>query len=125
MHALVPVRIVAAAGGVTDLAEALVAPYFSAEGGNEAVERSVMILIELIFAMVAAALVLVLLPLLLVMAGIVGVMLLWVTAPAVLIAALVLWLVFPTVHGALVFVLLAVVAMLLLERRSRYRPYRY
>ncbi len=82
----------------------------------------VMILIELMSALIVAALVLIVLPLLLVMAGVAGIVLLWMLAPAALIAAFFLWLVFPTGHGALVFVLLVIIAWLLFERRSQYRP---
>jgi hypothetical protein len=83
-----------------------------------------MIVIELVYAMMAAAVFLVVLPLILVLLGIAGALLLWLVAPAVLIAMLVLWVIFPAMHGALVLVLLVVIATLLLERRSRHWTYR-
>jgi hypothetical protein len=83
-----------------------------------------MIVIEFVYAMIVAAVILVVQPLILVMMGIAGVLLLWLIAPAVLIAALVLWLIFPVAHGALVFVLLVVIAALLIERNSRQWSYR-
>jgi hypothetical protein len=82
-----------------------------------------MILVELIAVLMAAVAVLfVLLSVALVMAGIAGAMLLWLAAPVVLIAALLLWLMFPATHGALFVVLLVVLAVLWLDRHSRYRP---
>jgi hypothetical protein len=78
-----------------------------------------MILIELLFGLVAAAMMLVLIPLILVMAGIAGVALLWVMAPTALVVALLLWLLFPHALGTAALVLLLVVGFFVAERRSR------
>jgi hypothetical protein len=81
-----------------------------------------MILIELLFGMMLAAMVLLILPFLLLMAGIAGVVLLWLLAPAALVALLIFWLVLPGIHGLALLLLVLVVGLLLVERRSRQRP---
>ena len=58
-----------------------------------------MILIELFFGLMLAAMVLLVLPFLLLMAGIAGAVLLWVLAPAALVALLIFWLVFPGMNS--------------------------
>lgn len=77
-----------------------------------------MILIELMFGMMLAAVVLLLIPVLLLMAGVAGVVLLWVLAPTALLIGLALWLLFPHAIGGAALLVLAVIAVLMLERRS-------
>jgi hypothetical protein len=77
-----------------------------------------MILIELMFGMMVAAVVLLLVPFLLLMAGVAGVVLLWALAPTALLIGLALWLLFPHAIGGAALLVLAVVAVLMLERRS-------
>jgi hypothetical protein len=67
--------------------------------------------------------VLLMLPFLLLMAGIAGAVLLWCLAPAALVALLIFWLVFPGMHGAAVLLLVLVIGLLLVERRSRRRAF--
>ena len=80
-----------------------------------------MILIELLFGLMLAAFVRLLLPVLLLMAGIAGAVLLWCLAPAALIAILIFWLVFPGTHGVALLLLVLVIGLLLVDRRSRRR----
>jgi hypothetical protein len=84
--------------------------------------RFPMILIELVFGLMLAAMVLLLLPFLLLMAGIAGAVLLWILAPAALVALLIFWLVFPGLHGLALLLLVLVIGLMLFERRSRHRP---
>jgi hypothetical protein len=58
------------------------------------------------------------------MAGIAGVVLLWVVAPVAVVALLAFWLIFPAFHGTAAVLLLIVIALFLLERRSKYHVYR-
>lgn len=83
-----------------------------------------MILIELMAALTIAVFLLLVLPLVLLMAGIAGAVLLWFVAPVAALAMLALWLIFPTFHHAAAVLLLIAVALIVLERRSRYRVYR-
>jgi hypothetical protein len=78
-----------------------------------------MILIELMFGVMAAAFVLLLVPVLLLMAGVAGVVLLWVLAPTALLIGLALWLLFPHAVSGAALLVLAVIAVLMLERRSQ------
>jgi hypothetical protein len=80
-----------------------------------------MILIELFFGLMLAAMVLLVLPFLLLMAGIAGVVLLWVLAPAALVALLIFWLVFPGIPGLALLLLALVIGLILVEQRSRRR----
>ena len=80
-----------------------------------------MILVELMFAIMVAAVVLLLLPFLLMMLGIGAAVLLWIVASAALLGALVFWLVFPGIYGLAVLLLVLVIGMLLVDRRSRQR----
>jgi hypothetical protein len=82
-----------------------------------------MILIELLFAVAVVCFMLLLVPILLLLAGVAGAVMLWLFAPAVLIGLVVGWLVFPGMHSAIVVVLLCLLGLLLLERRSRYRTF--
>jgi hypothetical protein len=82
-----------------------------------------MILIELLFGMMLAVVVLLMLPFLLLMAGIAGAVLLWCLAPAILVALLIFWLVFPGVHGLAILLLVLVIGLLLVDRRSRHRAF--
>jgi hypothetical protein len=77
-----------------------------------------MILIELMFGMMLAAFVVLLIPVLLVMAGVAGVVALWVLAPTALLIGLAFWLLFPHAMSVAALVVLAVIAVLMLERRS-------
>jgi hypothetical protein len=72
-----------------------------------------MILIELFFGLMLAAMVLLVLPFLLLMAGIAG---------AALVALLIFWLVFPGVPGLALLLLALVIGLILFEQRSRRRP---
>jgi len=83
-----------------------------------------MILIELMTALTIAVFLLLVLPLVLLMAGIAGAVLLWFVAPVAALAMLALWLIFPVFHHGAAVLLLIVVALIVLERRSRYRVYR-
>jgi hypothetical protein len=74
-----------------------------------------MILIELMFGMMLAVFLLLVLPFVLLMAGIAGAMLLWYLAPA----ALIFWLVFPGSHGLAILLLVLILGLFLIERRSR------
>jgi hypothetical protein len=78
-----------------------------------------MILMELIFGMVLAAFVLVMLPLVLFMLGVAGAVLLWIVAPAALLGAIFFWLIFADGHGLALLLVVLVVGLLLVERRSR------
>jgi hypothetical protein len=78
-----------------------------------------MILVELMFALMLAAVALLVVPILLLMAGVAGIVLLWALAPTAVVIALIMWLAFPHATGLAVLVFLAVVGVLLLERRSR------
>jgi hypothetical protein len=79
------------------------------------------ILVELMFGIMVAAVVLLLLPFLLMMLGIGAAVLLWIVASAALLGALVFWLVFPEIYGLAVLLLVLVIGMLLVDRRSRHR----
>jgi hypothetical protein len=93
----------------------------AATRGGRAVWESTMILIELLFGLMLAAVVLVMLPFLLLMAGIAGAVLLWCLAPAALVALLIFWLVFPGIHGLALLLLVLVIGLMLVDRRARYR----
>ena len=69
---------------------------------------------------VVAVLLLLLLPFLLVMAGVGAVMLLWFVASAAMLGALVFWLVFPDAYGLAVLLLILLIGLLLVDRRSRH-----
>jgi uncharacterized membrane protein len=81
-----------------------------------------MILIELLFGLMLAAMVLLILPFVLLMAGIAGAVLLWILAPAALVALLVFWLIFPGLHGLALLLLALVIGLIVVEQRSRRRP---
>ena len=53
------------------------------------------------------------------MAGVAGVVLLWVLAPTALLIGLALWLLFPHAVSGAALLVLAVIAVLMLERRSQ------
>jgi hypothetical protein len=95
------------AEGIEGACPRVLSPHILAGGGLELT----MILVELIFAVMVAAVALIAIPLLLLMAGVASVVLLWVVAPTAVLVALVLWLVFPHTMGVavLLFVLLALV----------------
>jgi uncharacterized membrane protein len=87
--------------------------------------EAAMILMELMLGVLIAAFLLIVLPFLLVMAGIAGALLLLYLAPAVLIGALIFWLIFPGSHGLAILLIVLIVGLLLVERRTRryQRPY--
>jgi hypothetical protein len=87
-----------------------------------AVRETTMILIELLFGLMLAAMVLLMLPFVLLMAGIAGAVLLWILAPVALVALLIFWLVFPGIHGLALLLLVLAIGLLLVDRRSRHRP---
>ena len=79
-----------------------------------------MILVELMFGVMIAAVALLAVPLVLLMAGVASVVLLWAIAPMAVLIALVLWLAFP--HAMGVVVLVFVMMGLLLFARRRHVP---
>jgi hypothetical protein len=81
-----------------------------------------MILVELMFGIMLAAVALLVVPLILLMAGVASVVLLWVIAPTAVLIALVLWLAFP--HAMGIAVLLFVLMGLLVASRHRQAPIR-
>jgi hypothetical protein len=81
-----------------------------------------MILVELMFAIMLAAVALLVVPLLLLMAGVASVDLLWAIAPTAVLVALVLWFAFP--HAMGVAVLLFLLVGLLAFTRHRQGPVR-
>ena len=79
-----------------------------------------MILGQLLLGIMVVAVVLLLLPFLLVMAGVGAAMLLWFVASVAVLGALVFWLVFPGTYGFAVLLLVLVIGLLLVDRRSRH-----
>jgi hypothetical protein len=75
---------------------------------------------QLLLGITVVAVVLLLLPFLLVMAGVGAVMLLWFVASAAVLGALVFWLVFPDAYGLAVLLLILLIGLLLVDRRSRH-----
>ncbi len=75
---------------------------------------------QLLLGITVVAVVLLLLPFLLVMAGVGAVMLLWFVASAAMLGALVFWLVFPDAYGLAVLLLILLIGLLLVDRRSRH-----
>jgi hypothetical protein len=59
-------------------------------------------------------------PFLLVMAGVGTAMLLWFVASAAVLGALVFWLVFPGAYGLAVLLLILLIGLVLVDRRSRH-----
>jgi hypothetical protein len=78
-----------------------------------------MILMELMFGIILAAVVLILVPLLLLMAGVASVVLLWVFAPTVLLVGLILWLAFPHAMGMAVLVFVLMMGFMVFSRRRQ------
>jgi hypothetical protein len=78
-----------------------------------------MILIELMFGMMLAAVALLLVPVLMLMAGVAGVVVLWTLAPTVLLVGLALWLLFPHAMGVATLLVLLLIGVFLAERRSQ------
>ena|GEM_PF-1360630 len=79
-----------------------------------------MVLGQLLLGITVVAVVLLLLPFLLVMAGVGAAMLLWFVASAAVLGALVFWLVFPGTYGLAVLLLILVIGLPLVDRRSRH-----
>ena len=77
-------------------------------------------LLQALLGITVVAVVLLLLPFLLVMAGVGAAMLLWFVASAAVLGALVFWLVFPGTYGLAVLLLILVIGLLLVDRRSRH-----
>ena len=78
-----------------------------------------MILAELMFGTIVAAVVLLLLPFLLIMAGVGVVVLLWFVGTAALLGCLLFWLVFPGSYGFAILMILFVVGLLFVDRQAR------
>lgn len=78
-----------------------------------------MILAELLFGMLVAAVVLLLLPFFLIMAGIGAVVLLWLIGTAALVGGLLFWLAFPDARGFAILMILLVVGLVLVGRQAR------
>ena len=79
-----------------------------------------MILEQVLLGILVVGLVVLLLPFLLVMAGVGAAMLLWFVASAAVLGALVFWLVFPGAYGLAVLLLVLLVGVILVDRRSRH-----
>jgi hypothetical protein len=77
------------------------------------------ILEQLLLGIMVVAVTLLLLPFLLVMAGVGAAMLLWFVASAAVLGALVFWLVFPGAYGLAVSLLVLLIGLILVDRRSR------
>ncbi len=80
-----------------------------------------MVLTELMFGMIVAAVVLLLLPFLLVMAGVGVAVLLWLIGTAALLGGLLFWLTFPDASGFAILMMLLVVGLLFVDRQARRR----
>ena len=78
-----------------------------------------MILAELMFGMIVAAVVLLLLPFLLVMASVGVALLLWFVGFAALLGGLLFWLVFPGAYGFAILMVLLAVGLLVVDRQAR------
>jgi uncharacterized membrane protein len=78
------------------------------------------ILDQLLFGIMVAAVVLLLLLFLLVMAGVGAAMLLWFVISAAVLSALIFWLVFPGTYGLAVLLLALVIGLLLVDRQTRH-----
>ena len=78
-----------------------------------------MILGQVLLGITVVAVVL-LLPFLLVMAGVGTAMLLWFVASAAVLGALVFWLVFPGAYRLAVLLLILLIGLVLVDRRSRH-----
>ena len=79
-----------------------------------------MILEQVLLGILVVGLVVLLLPFLLVMAGVGAAMLLWFVASAAVLGALVFWLVFPGAYGLAVLLLVLLIGVILVDRRSRH-----
>ena len=79
-----------------------------------------MILEQVLLGILVVGLVVLLLPFLLVMAGVGAAMLLWFVASAAVLGALVFWLVFPGAYGLAVLLLVLLMGVILVDRRSRH-----
>ena len=79
-----------------------------------------MILEQVLLGILVVGLVVLLLPFLLVMAGVGAAMLLWFVASAAVLGALVFWLVFPGAYGLAVLLLVLLIGVVLVDRRSRH-----
>jgi hypothetical protein len=82
--------------------------------------EAAVILGQLLLGITVVAVVLLLLPFLLLMFGVGAVMLLWFVASAAVLGALVFWLVFPDAYGLAVLLLILLIGLLLVDRRSRH-----
>ena len=80
-----------------------------------------MVLAELMFGMIVAAVVLLLLPFLLIMAGVGVAVLLWLIVTAALLGGLLFWLAFPDASGFAILMILLVVGLLFVDRQARRR----
>jgi hypothetical protein len=78
------------------------------------------ILAQLMLGIMVVAVVVLLLPFLLVIAGVGAAMLLWFIASAAVLGALFFWLVFPDRYGLAILLLILVIGLLLVDRRSRH-----
>jgi hypothetical protein len=78
------------------------------------------ILEQVLLGILVVGLVVLLLPFLLVMAGVGAAMLLWFVASAAVLGALVFWLVFPGAYGLAVLLLVLLIGVILVDRRSRH-----
>jgi hypothetical protein len=91
---------------------------FLVDGWIEFTEAAV-ILGQVLLGITVVAVVL-LRPFLLVMAGVGTAMLLWFVASAAVLGALVFWLVFPGAYGLAVLLLILLIGLVLVDRRSRH-----
>jgi hypothetical protein len=77
------------------------------------------ILEQLLLGILVVGLVVLLLPFLLVMAGVGAAMLLWFVASAAVLGAMTFWLVFPEAYGLAVLVLVLLIGLIFVDRRTR------
>jgi hypothetical protein len=78
------------------------------------------ILEQLLLGIMVVAVTLMLLPFLLVMAGVGAAMLLWFVVSAAVLGALIFWVVFPGTYGLAILLLVLVIGLLLVDRRTRH-----
>ena len=79
-----------------------------------------MVLEQLLLGILIVGLVVLLLPFLLVMAGVGAAMLHWFVASTAVLGALVFWLVFSDAYGPAVLLLVLLIGVILVDRRSRH-----
>ena len=79
-----------------------------------------MILEQLLLGIMMVAVTLLLLPFLLVMAGVGAAMLLWFVVSGAVLGVLIFWVVFPGTYGLAILLLVLVIGLLLVDRKTRH-----